>query len=222
MRSHGWSGNAPASDEEAINRILDSAEKIIEERGASMRLADVARDIGVTRQTVYRYFPGTAALMVATAMRSANGFLDQLAARMRPETDPVTAVVEGMAFAIENLADDRQVGLVLNERNDAKAGSIMTEAAVTFGRSMLHTLDVDWHQHGFTDPDLDELNEFCLRTLNSLLVDPGRPARKGAELRRFLTRWIGPAIAYPQQAAALEALRPIPAPANPRRRSRAR
>ncbi|MEB4209704.1 helix-turn-helix domain-containing protein [Mycobacterium sp. 94-17] len=222
MRSHGWSGNAPASDEEAIDRILDSAERIIEERGSSMRLADVARDIGVTRQTVYRYFPGTAALMVATAMRSANGFLGQLSSRMQPETDPVTALVEGMAFAIESLADDRQVGLVLNERHQANTGSIMTEAAITFGRSMLHTLDVDWQQHGFTDPELDELNEFCLRTLNSFLVDPGRPVRKGAELRRFLTRWVGPAIAYPQQAAALEALRLLSPRPTPRRRARVR
>ena len=76
MRSHGWAGNTPASDEEAIERILDAADKIIDERGSAMRIADVARALGVTRQTVYRYFPGTQALLVASAMRSADGFLD--------------------------------------------------------------------------------------------------------------------------------------------------
>ena len=43
MRSHGWGGNTPASDEEAIERILDAADNIIGESGSSMRIADVAR-----------------------------------------------------------------------------------------------------------------------------------------------------------------------------------
>ena len=43
MRSHGWAGNTPASDEEAIERILDAAKQIIDERGSAMRIADVAR-----------------------------------------------------------------------------------------------------------------------------------------------------------------------------------
>jgi hypothetical protein len=43
VRSHGWSGNAPATDEKAIDRILDAADDIIAERGSSMRIADVAR-----------------------------------------------------------------------------------------------------------------------------------------------------------------------------------
>ena len=54
VRSHGWSGNTPTSDEEAITRILDAADEIIAERGSAMRIADVARSLGVTRQTVYR------------------------------------------------------------------------------------------------------------------------------------------------------------------------
>ena len=48
MRSHGWAGNTPASDEEAIGRILNAADKIIDERGPAMRIADVARALGVT------------------------------------------------------------------------------------------------------------------------------------------------------------------------------
>src|SRR5262249_54835839 len=117
MRSHGWAGNTPASDEEAIARILDAADKIIAERGSGMRIADVARTLGVTRQTVYRYFPGTEALLVATAMRSADGFLDRLAAHVQGIADPVVAVIEGVAFAVEQLASDNQVEFVLHQRN---------------------------------------------------------------------------------------------------------
>ncbi len=215
MRSHGWAGNTPASDEEAIERILDAADRIIDERGSAMRIADVARALGVTRQTVYRYFPGTEALLVATAMRSADGVLDHMADHLNGITDPVVAMTEGMAFAIEELASDNQVEFVLNQRQrGGKRVSIITDTALAFGRSMLHRYDIDWEKYGFDEAGLDELNEFCLRVLHSFLADPGRPPRSGADLRRYLTRWIGPAIAYPQIMRAMDPLRgPEPLPA---------
>lgn len=130
MRSHGWAGNTPASDEEAIERILDAADSIINERGSAMRIADVARTLGVTRQTVYRYFSGTEALLVATAMRSADGFLGHLATHVSGITDPIVAIVEGVAFAIEQLASDNQVEFVLSQRGRS---GIMSDTAVTSG-----------------------------------------------------------------------------------------
>ena len=103
MRSHGWAGTTPASDEDAIARILDAADDVVAERGAAMRIADVARRLGVTRQTVYRYFPGTDALLIASAMRSANGFIDRLAERVGGEValgfhEPGKGVVHARAF----------------------------------------------------------------------------------------------------------------------------
>jgi AcrR family transcriptional regulator len=221
MRSHGWGGNTPASDEEAIERILNAADEIIGERGSSMRIADVARALGVTRQTVYRYFPGTQALLVASALRSADGFLDRLAAHLKGVTDPVVAVTEGFAFAVEELASDNQVEFVLNQRHDGgQTVSIVSDTALAFGRSMLHRFDIDWEQHGFDEAGLDELNEFSLRVLHSFLADPGRPPRTGDDLRRYLIRWLGPAIAYPQMVRAMDALR-TPEPRARRRPSAA-
>ncbi|MCK8646522.1 TetR/AcrR family transcriptional regulator [Mycobacterium colombiense] len=222
MRSHGWAGNTPASDAEAIERILDAADRIIDERGSAMRIADVARALGVTRQTVYRYFPGTRALLVASAMRSADGFLDRMAAHLEGVTDPVVAITEGMAFAVEELAADNQVEFVLSQRHrGAQKVSIISDTALAFGRSMLHRYDIDWEQYGFDEAGLDELNEFSLRVLHSFLTDPGRPPRSGADLRRYLTRWIGPAIAYPQLARAMDALGAAEPPRTRRRSSKA-
>lgn len=216
MRSHGWAGNTPASDEEAIERILDAADKIVDQRGSALRIADVARALGVTRQTVYRYFPGTQALLVASAMRSADGFLDRMAAHLEGVTDPVVAMTEGMAFAIEQLGADNQLEFVLNQPGGRKV-SIISDTALAFGRSMLHRYDIDWESYGFDEDGLDELNEFSLRVLHSFLADPGRPPRSGADLRRYLTRWLGPAIAYPQLMRAMDALQ-SPDPSRTRRR----
>jgi len=209
VRSHGWSGNAPATDEEAIDRILDAVDDIVAERGSAIRIADVARDLGVTRQTVYRYFPNTEALLLLSAMRSAHGFLDQLSEHISGLTDPTAAIVEGMAFAAETLAGDRQMEHLLSSRTREGATVTLTsDTAMTFGRLMLHRLDVDWESHGFDDDALDELAEICLRTMHSILIDPGQPRRDGIALRRFIARWLGPAIVYPRLAQAIKALDP--------------
>ncbi len=207
MRSHGWSGNPPASDEEAIARILGSADRILAERSSSMRIADVARDLGVTRQTVYRYFPSTEALLVACAMQKADGFLARLERRVSAETNPVTALVEGVAFTIESLVDDPEIEFLLSQQGThSVGGSFTSDTAHSFGRSLLRRLDIDWAAHGFDEPALAELNEFLLRVMNSFLIDVGNPMRDAIELRTFLSRWIGPAIVYPQLAATVDPL----------------
>jgi AcrR family transcriptional regulator len=209
VRSHGWSGNTPATDEEAIDRILDAADDIIADRGSSVRIADVARTLGVTRQTVYRYFPGTEELLLASAMRTADGFLDQLADHISGLKEPAAALVEGVAFAVETLADDTQFANLL--RNGSKSGStvsLTSDTAKAFSRAMLHRLDVDWEGQGYDEEALDELAELGLRTFHSMLVDPGQPPRDGIALRRFLARWLGPAIVYPRLAQAMDALQP--------------
>lgn len=66
--------------------------------------------------------------------------------------------------------------------------------AISFGRSILQRFDVDWAAAGFAAGRLDELVEIMLRTLQSLIVDPGRPPRTGRELRRFLGDWIAPSV----------------------------
>ncbi len=113
MRTHGWSGSAPATDDEANNRILDAADKAIDARGADFSIADVARTLGVTRQTVYRYFPSTDALLQASAQRAAADFLDRLAAHLQGISDPQEAVAEGIATALEWLPKDKHIGLLL-------------------------------------------------------------------------------------------------------------
>ena len=195
MRTHGWSGSAPATDEEAIARILDAAGKAIDAKGADFSIADVARTLGVTRQTVYRYFPSTDALLVAAAVHAATDFLDRMATHLQGITDPVEAVAEGIATALEWLPKDKHIGLlIVPGRADAHTESVTSDVAVQFANSMLRRFDVDWAGLGFSDADLDELAEHLLRIIQSFVIDPGRPPRQGAELRDYLRRWVASAV----------------------------
>jgi AcrR family transcriptional regulator len=195
VRTHGWSGAAPATDEEAIARILDAASKAIDERGADFSITDVARTLGVTRQTVYRYFPSTDALLVEAAVHAASDFLDRMAAHLQGVSDPVEAVAEGIATALEWLPKDKHIGLlIVPGRANAHTESVTSDVAVQFANSMLRRFDVDWAGLGFSDSDLDELAEHLLRIIQSFVIDPGRPPRQGADLRDYLKRWVGSAL----------------------------
>ena len=201
MRTHGWSGSAPATDEEAIARILDAASTAIDAKGADFSIADVARTLGVTRQTVYRYFPSTDALLVAAAVHAASGFLDRLAAHLQGITDPAEAVPEGVATALEWLPKDKHLGLLVAPgRPNPHTESVTSDVALDFAHSMLRRFDVDWARLGFTDTDFDQLAEHLLRIIQSFVIDPGRPPRRGNDLRDYLRRWVGTAI-RPSEAA---------------------
>ena len=155
----------------------------------------MARTLGVTRQTVYRYFPSTDALLQASAKRGAADFQDRLAHHLRGLTEPVDAVVEGIATAIEWLPKEKHMGLLLaRDRANAFTPEVTSDVAMEFARTMLRRFDVDWAHLGFADSDLDELAEHLLRTLQSFVIDPGRPPRRGVELRDYLRRWVAAAL----------------------------
>ncbi len=201
MRSRGWAGSTPASDEKAIARILNAVDEVVAEHGPAIRLADVARKLGVTRQTVYRYFPNADALLIASAMRAVDGFIDQAVQRASGQNDPVIAVVECVSFGIENLVGDPQLESLLTRRQEGEAIiSLTDDTAIAFCLSVFHRLDVDWTLHGFDTNALSELAEMTLRTVQSLLTDPGQQ-RDGIALRRFVARWLGPAILYPRMTS---------------------
>jgi AcrR family transcriptional regulator len=195
VRTHGWSGSAPASDDEAVARILNAADDAIDARGGEFSIADVARTLGVTRQTVYRYFPSTDALLQASAQRAAVDFLDRLANHVQGLTDPEEAVVEAIATTLEWLPKDKHIGLLLAPgRASAFSQTVTSDEALQFAHSMIRRFDVDWVRLGFTVDQLDELAEHLLRIIQSFVIDPGRPPRRGVELREYLRRWVGAAL----------------------------
>lgn len=198
MRTHGWGGHAPASDEEAVARIMAAAGEAIDTSGADISISDVARTIGVTRQTVYRYFPSTEALLAAAATQAATGLIERLAQHLAGITDAAEAVTEGIAAVLEWLPTDKHISLVLVPGGaGAFTATVTSDMAMQLARNMLQRFDVDWTALGYGDDELDQLAEHLLRIIQSFVVDPGRPPRTGVELRDYLRRWVGGALTPP-------------------------
>ncbi len=197
MRTHGWSGSPPADDAEARQRILAAATVCVDRDGATeTSISAVATEIGVTRQTIYRYFSSTELLFAALAEEAAEEFIGRIAARMAPFDDPAEAMVEGLVFTIGAIPGERYLALLLRS-GDAFTRGIISDAAMRFGREMLRRTHVDWAALGYVDDELDGFVEFQLRLIQSLAVTPTGPSgapRGPDELRAFLRRWVAPAI----------------------------
>lgn len=197
MRTHGWGGRVPNNDEEAIARIIAAGRDLIDEKRSPATLADVARRLDVTRQTVYRYFANADELLSAIAMEMIDGFVDRVADRLRGHDEPSDAVVEGVLVVLDELPGDPYVSLLVaaDRLSLATLGRLTSPSSLHLARSVIDRLDVDWDTHGFSDTDLTDLAEILLRTIASLILDQGGEHRTTEDLRRFLYRWVGPAVA---------------------------
>lgn len=194
-KRRGWGGNPPETDEEATRRIVAAAVDLIAETGSAITIADVAESLGVIRQTVYRYFPTAQDLMREAAIASVDGFLGQLAARVRGITDPADAMTEGVLFTLEAVVAIPHLKILLASPSSAATpGEVASALAQDVGMRMVTRFDVDWRSYGYDDAALRDLVEFTLRTMLSFFVAPNDPARSPQELRRFLRRWLGSAI----------------------------
>jgi AcrR family transcriptional regulator len=194
MRTHGWGGDIPRTDAEAVARIKAATDRYVATIGAATTVAVVASELGVSRQTVYRYFAGTKAMLVAAAFDGLEPFRARLAARLRHVSDSGEAVVEAIAYTIESVPDEPYLSLLLAGSPNSLITSVTSEAAHAIGRGLLEQTAVDWADE-MADADLlPELVEWALRIMQSFLVDPGEPRRDPHELRAFLRRWLAPVV----------------------------
>jgi len=194
MRRHGWGGDVPVDDAAAAARILDAARALLHRRpDVAPTISEVAQQLSVTRQTVYRYFASSHALLVASVSDGIGRFLDDIAEHLRDRTAPAEAVIEGIAYTYEQIHRRADLSLLLAAGGSATQ-EVTSPTSLALGRSILERLPVDWAAAGYDDDELTGLVELMLRTLQSFVLDPG-PPRTPDEFRAYLRRWVGPAVA---------------------------
>lgn len=84
--------------------------------------------------------------------------------------------------------------LVAPGRISTTLAGLTAPSSISLGRSLLDTFPVDCAGVGLDEDRLRELVEHLLRTLQSLVLDPGDPPRSGPALRADLQRWVAPAL----------------------------
>jgi TetR/AcrR family transcriptional repressor of mexCD-oprJ operon len=103
---------APRLDRTAA-AILDAAAHVFSEQGTAANLADIAAAAGVSRATLYRYYPNREALLKALGAHA----LTELASRLDDaglERAPVKEAIERLARA--NVAVGERYAVLVNEQ----------------------------------------------------------------------------------------------------------
>lgn len=196
MAQHGWGGRPPATDLEARQRIVDATAACIDRFGVQKTtLSDVATELGVTRQTVYRYFPKLIDIVGEVAAQGAETFVAAMIEHLQGVTGPAEAVVEGILFSVRTIPSEPRLSLLLQISDEGAFGRGATSAmAVEYGAEMLRRFPVDWADAGVDEDDLQGLAELIMRLLTSLLENPSSPERTDDELRAWLRRWVAPVV----------------------------
>lgn len=197
MGHHGWQGNPPGTEDEARRRIVEAATACLDRAGlAKTSLSDVAAEAGVTRQTVYRYFPGLKDILRAVALAGVEEFAGRMERHLATFGTAADAAVESVVFAVRTLPGEPHMGLLLQAGEaDFFTDGVISPLAFSYGARILRNLPVDWAAAGIaTDEELQGLAEVLMRLFLSFLQYPSTPPLGDDELRALVRRWIGPAL----------------------------
>ena len=197
MRTHGWAGALPRDEAQARDRILTATRQVMA-TGEEPGIAEVARRVGISRQTVYRYYPTTEDLLDAATLDAVVDLVDQLEQHVEdflraPAVDHADVLVDVVVWVHSRLLEDPVlVRLVSPGRLDRSLRGLTSASSVSLGQALLDRMPIDWHELGLDGAEQAELVEHLLRSLQTLVLDPGE--RTPEELRSYLDRWLAPAI----------------------------
>jgi AcrR family transcriptional regulator len=196
MGHHGWQGNPPRTEDEARLRIIAAARSCLAQFGpAKTTLSDVATELGVTRQTVYRYYANLAELLSAVAQAGLDDFVERMERHLAPSSSPAEAAIESVVFALHAIPEEPYIGVLFQAGEaDIFSRGVTSSMALSVGTQILRRIPVDWSAVGVTDEDLPGLAEILMRLFVSFLQYPADPPRSEDDLRLLVRRWLGPAL----------------------------
>lgn len=199
MGRKGWGGAPPADDEEARKRIVDAAIHSMERRGPKgTSLSIIAADLGITRPTVYRYFATIDELVTAAGDVALGGWTARIADLTSGIDDPVALLVEAVAYLVERLPQEPLLtSLLETDRTRLLSRQMVMGESIARSRILLQHTGIDWDALGYRGSDFDDLVEYLLRIIQSMVLVPPHPPRTASELRAMLRHWIGPVVMTP-------------------------
>jgi AcrR family transcriptional regulator len=204
MGRKGWGGTPPNDDEEARKRIVDAAIRSMERRGLQgTTLTLIAGDLGITRPTVYRYFATIDDLVTAAGDVALGGWTVRISDLASGISDPVDLLVEAVAYLVERLPEEPLLMMLLETGRTRFISQQMVVGESTIrSRVLLQHTAIDWDALGYRGKDFDDLVEYLLRIIQSMVLVPPDPPRSGSELRTVLRHWIGPVVMTPPRPAS--------------------
>jgi AcrR family transcriptional regulator len=195
-------GGGVAAAEDASERILRAAVQQIEDFGVRrFTIDDLARRVGLSRVTIYRYFPRKEALIEEVLLSELRRFLADVDAVVAGYDSLEDRSVEGFVFALTFLREHRVLDRLLRTEPELILPLLTTHAAPVLeaGRKYIEYVARREAQESvlpLSDRDIATLSELLARSVLSFVLTPESVMglRDEAGIRRFAERYIRPVI----------------------------
>lgn len=209
-------GSGAELADETSERILAAAARQAEDFGLRrFTMDDVARRVGVSRVTIYRYFPRKDRLVEAILFRELRRFLASIDAAVAPYETVEERLVEGFVFTLTFLRKHTLLNRLLRTEPElilpaltVNAGPVLA-AGREFVAGFVH-VEAEEGRLALSDEDIDGVSEMLARAVLSFVLTPQSALglQTPQELRHFAEHYLAPVLhalsASPQAAPGRE------------------
>jgi TetR/AcrR family transcriptional regulator len=196
MEPSRWWGDDRAilDDEEARRRILDAAGRCIVRRGnTQFRVGEVADEAGVSRSTVYRYFPGRDDVLLGLLLMRIDNALGELVRSLPAPDDPVRSVPEMVLARVESV-DGNPLNEALFAAESTAVATALEKGSEPIVEMLLRHYEPllnRWRLAGRLYDDLDPRSIVqWLHTATLFLLAPSWRYRPVADKREFVEKFV--------------------------------
>ena len=194
--------SSPGAPDETSERILNAAVSQAEEFGVRrFTIGDVAQRVGVSRVTVYKYFPGKDRLIEAVLLREMRRFLRDVDEAVAPCETLEERLVEGFVFALGWLRRHRLLNRLLRSEPELIVPHLTVRAGpvLTAGREFIAGFARREAKEGrlpLSDKEIDGVSELLARGVLSFLLTPDSVIglRNQTEIRTFAEQYLAPTL----------------------------
>ena len=168
-----WSETIESHRSEVREAILASTAELASDHGPfNVTMSQIAETVGVSRATLYKYFPSVEDILDAWHERHINHHLERLqaaAAGDEPPIERLTAVLRDYAEIQRNRSNHAASGRGLELATFLHRPDGAAQAATQKIHQLIADLIADSATHGEIRNDLypDELTHYCLRALDA-------------------------------------------------------
>ena len=174
--------------------ILDAAINCVRRWGIErVTLNDIAYEARVARSTVYSYYSNRDEVIRSALLRSAYGFGEKLFVHISQFPSAEERLLEAIIYSLRTLPDEPSLALISDTALSqmVREHSLTTPEGVDIGTVLFKSILQD---DRYSQQELEELSEFSIRFMLSLLTMESPRQRSDEELRGFIARRLLPSV----------------------------